>query len=797
MLCQLCRKNPAVIFLNRLEDGKTKRFALCMSCARKQGVNMKQLFSSAGMTEEQAEQLNKALSDALEGTDPQALQEGLGPLANILPPGMLEMMTGSTPTGGEDENGDMPAEEGMHNLAGLSGDEDDSLMPQGQETDESGDPTEKRRWERKYPYLSKFSTSITDEARRGETDPIVGRDNEIERVMQILNRRTKNNPVLLGEPGVGKTAIAEGLAQRIAQKKVPVKLLHKDVRLLDMTGLVAGTQFRGQFEGRMKGILNEVTKAKNIILVIDEIHNLIGAGDAQNAMNAANILKPALAKGTIQIIGTTTLEEYRKYIEKDSALERRFQPVIVDEPSPEETVEILKGLRPVYEEYHNVSISDAVLEEAVRMSVRYIHQRYLPDKAIDLIDEASSKVNLHNEFLVQIDDLQRQLEAVEMDKEMAAQKNNFEEAANCRVEELRLTDEINKAKALGTHVPLTDEDVAGVVEAWTKIPVHRLTAQEADKLLHLEDQLHKRVIGQEEAVDAVSKAIRRSRSGFRKERKPASFVFAGPTGVGKTELAKALAEEMFGSEDALIRVDMSEYMDSFTSSKLIGAPPGYVGYDEGGQLSEKVRRRPYSVVLLDEIEKAHPDIFNVLLQILDDGRLTDNQGRVVNFENTIIIMTTNAGSQNLTRTLGFGSGAAQSLSQSINAALKTTFRPEFLNRIDEIITFDPLKPEEISKITDLMLKEIDKSAAAHNMTVHVDDAVRKNLSERGYSPEFGARPLRRLIQRDLEDLISEKYLSGEVKDGDHIEVVLSEDGKIALQTVQIGISETAAIESDK
>jgi ATP-dependent Clp protease ATP-binding subunit ClpA len=428
------------------------------------------------------------------------------------------------------------------------------------------------------------------------------------------------------------------------------------------------------------------------------------------------------------------------------------------------------------------------------MSVRYIHQRYLPDKAIDLIDEASSRVNLHNDFLVQIDDLERQLEAVEMDKEMAAQKNNFEKAANCRVEELRLTDEINKAKALGTHVPLSEEDIAGVVEAWTKIPVHRLTAQEADKLMHLEDQLHKRVIGQEEAVNAVSKAIRRSRSGFRKERKPASFVFAGPTGVGKTELAKALAEEMFGSEDALIRVDMSEYMDSFTSSKLIGAPPGYVGYDEGGQLSEKVRRRPYSVVLLDEIEKAHPDIFNVLLQILDDGRLTDNQGRVVNFENTIIIMTTNAGSQNLNRTLGFGSGEGVSLSQSINAALKNTFRPEFLNRIDEIITFEPLKREEISRITDLMLKDIDRSAAVHNMTVHVSDEVRKDLSERGYSPEFGARPLRRLIQRELEDLISEKYLSGEVKDGDHVEVVLAEDGKIALQTVHIGASDTAAAE---
>ena len=558
MLCQICQKNPAVIFMNKMEAGKTSRLALCLPCAQKQGLQLKQLFTQSGMTDEQADAMNKQISDMMQGMDINELTEEMGPLASMMPPGLMEMLSGATPQGGEDENGDLPAE----------------VNPAPQSSSQEKPDQRNARRAKKMPNLMRYSTSMTDQALNGEIDNIVGRDAEIERIMQILNRRTKNNPVLLGEPGVGKTAIAEGLALRIARRQVPVKLLNKEIRLLDMTGLVAGTQFRGQFEGRMKGIINEVIQDGNIILVIDEIHNLIGAGDAQNAMNAANILKPALAKGQIQLIGTTTLDEYRKYIEKDSALERRFQPVIVDEPSAADTVEILKGVRPHYEAFHNVIIPDSVLEDAVQMSTRYIHQRFLPDKAIDLIDEAAAKVNLHNESLLKLDELKRQLTAVTQRKEEAASQSDFETVAKCRTEELQLEAEIEKTQVMCNNIPLTREDIAQVVESWTKIPVHRLSTEEADKLLQLEDRLHQRVIGQDAAVSALARAIRRSRCGFRKEHKPASFIFAGPTGVGKTELVKTLAVELFGSEDALIRVDMSEYMEKHASSKLIGAPPG-------------------------------------------------------------------------------------------------------------------------------------------------------------------------------------------------------------------------------
>ncbi len=768
MLCQICKKNPAVIFMNKLEGGKTTRLALCLACAHKQGMQLKELFSQSGMTDEQAEAINKQIADMMQDVDPEQLSQEMGALSSMMPPGLMDMLSGSTPQGGEDENGDLPTEFTAEDSSSSSSDtEEDALR--------------NKRRAKKIPNLMRFSTSLTDQARAGEIDTIVGRDKEIERVMQILNRRTKNNPVLLGEPGVGKTAIAEGLALRIARRQVPVKLLNKEIRLLDLTGLVAGTQFRGQFEGRMKGIINEVIQDGHIILVIDEIHNLIGAGDAQNAMNAANILKPALAKGQIQLIGTTTLDEYRKYIEKDSALERRFQPVIVDEPSPEETVEILKGIRPHYEAFHNVSIPDSVLEDAVQMSTCYIHQRYLPDKAIDLIDEAAAKVNLHNESLLKLDELKRQLTSVIQRKENAASQENFEEAANCRSEELRLQAEIDRVQALCDHVPLTREDIAQVVESWTKIPVHRLTTEESDKLLHLEERLHQRVVGQDAAVSALSRAIRRSRCGFRNAHRPASFIFAGPTGVGKTELAKTLAAELFGSEDAMIRVDMSEYMEKHTASKLIGAPPGYVGYDEGGQLSEKVRRRPYSVVLLDEIEKAHPDIFNMLLQILDDGRLTDNQGRLINFENTVIIMTTNAGSHLSGHSLGFTGNQQIALTQQIQAALKEAFRPEFLNRVDDIITFEPLTHEDLRKIVELMLKDIYKAAAEHDMKITVDPAVMDHLAEKGYDPAYGARPLRRLIQREIEDEIAEQYLAGKIQDHDVIFLTLDANHKITIE----------------
>ncbi len=582
--------------------------------------------------------------------------------------------------------------------------------------------------------------------------------------------------MLIGEPGVGKTAIAEGLAQRIANGQVPVKLMTKEVFWLDMTALVAGTQFRGQFEARMKAIINEVQADGDIILVIDEVHNLVGAGDAQNSMNAANILKPALAKGKLQIIGTTTLDEYRRYIEKDSALERRFQPIIVDEPTPEDTLEIIKGIRPQYEAYHNVSISDEVIEDAVALSTRYIHQRFLPDKAIDIIDEAAARVNLRNEGLVQLKVLQHRLDVLGDQKEDAVAHDDYEKAARIRQEELKLTKEMEELSRSSTCVPITYDDVAQVVEMWTKIPVHRLTEEESDTLMHLEDRLHTRVIGQEDAVSALSRAIRRTRSGFRKVKKPASFIFAGPTGVGKTELVKTLAVELFGSEDALIRIDMSEYMERHTVSKLIGAPPGYVGYDQGGQLTEKVRRRPYSVILLDEIEKAHADVFNMLLQILDDGRLTDSQGRVVNFENTIIVMTTNAGaSMRGGNGLGFGQDRSFTLNEQIQGALSEIFRPEFINRIDEIITFHALTQTELRQIVDLMLKDVYEAGARQDIKISVTDEVKEYLVQHGYDEKFGARPLRRLIQREVEDTIAEAFLTHDIKPGDDVQIILDQD----------------------
>lgn len=763
MLCDVCKKNVAVVFVNKLENGKNTQQALCLSCASKQGFSLKQLMGNNGMSDKDMENLGKQMSEMMEGMDPEALE-------NMMPPGMMEMLTGAMP------DGDQDTEDSLMNVE----DADDSQVPEVPENKTSDASKETKRKRSKLKTLLKFGSNLTDQARRGELDTIVGRDQEIDRLMQILNRRTKNNPVLLGEPGVGKTAIAEGLALRIANRQVPVKLLNKDVFWLDMTGLVAGTQFRGQFEARMKAIINEVQNDGNVILVIDEVHNLVGAGDAQNSMNAANILKPALAKGQLQIIGTTTLDEYRKYIEKDSALERRFQPIIVDEPSAEDTVTIIKGIRPHYEAYHCVSIPDAIIEDAVMLSTRYIHHRFLPDKAIDIIDEAASRVNLRNDGLIRMQELQQQLVTVQQRKEDAVGHDDYENAAKCRQEELRIEQQLAALKESATHVPLTYDDIAHVVESWTKIPVHRLTQAESEKLLHLEEQLHTRVIGQETAVSALSRAIRRTRSGFRKEKKPASFIFAGPTGVGKTELVKTLAQELFGTEEALIRIDMSEYMEKHTVSKLIGAPPGYVGYDQGGQLTEKVRRRPFCVILLDEIEKAHSDVFNMLLQILDDGRLTDSQGRVVNFENTIIIMTTNAGASFKHNGLGFNQDRPSALSDQIRSALKDLFRPEFINRIDEIITFNPLTRSELRQIVDLMLKDVYRSGDYQNITIQVSDEVKEYLAEHGYDEKFGARPLRRLIQREVEDEIAEAFLRQDIRSGDIIRIVL-EDDRIRIQ----------------
>jgi len=614
-------------------------------------------------------------------------------------------------------------------------------------------------------------------------DRIIGRQAEIDRVIQILNRRTKNNPVLVGEPGVGKTAIAEGLAVKIANHQVPAKLLNSEVYLLDMTSIVAGTQFRGQFESRMKGIIEEAKALGNIILVIDELHNIMGAGEAEGAMNAANILKPALSRGEIQVIGATTLNEYRKYIEKDSALERRFQPVMVDEPSVEETIEILKGIKDYYENYHKVKISDEVIKAAVILAERYITDRFLPDKAIDVIDEAGSMVNLKNVTLVELDLLKEELKKVQEEKEFAVSADSIEDyqkAADLKVRECKLIEKIKSIEEKSKEIELTIDDVAQVIESWAKIPVQKLTEIEAQKLLNLEERLHKRVIGQNQAVSSISKAIRRSRSGFRKKKRPASFIFVGPTGVGKTELVKALAEELFGSEDALIRLDMSEYMEKHTVSKLIGSPPGYVGYDDGGQLTEKVRRKPYSIILLDEIEKAHPDVFNMLLQILEDGRLTDSHGKVVSFENTILVMTSNAGTSLKSSGIGFGNDGYQAMENRVQEVLKETFRPEFLNRIDEIIIFTELSKDELKQIIDIMLNEILEEVKAKDMKITISDAAKEFILEKGYDPKYGARPLRRTIQKFIEDNLAEQYLRGTIKEGSSI-VIDVENGEIVFK----------------
>ena len=763
MLCQICKKNTAVLFVNRLEDGKNKQIAMCLPCAQKHGFNFQNMIQQSGMSPEDmknlGEQMNEIMENLSENGDPDALEQ-------MMPPDFMKMFMGTSPS--EEDRDEAPED--------MEGSEEEAEAAPGDRVR----TRQKKVKQDTLKNLRKFSTDLTQKARDGKIDTVIGRTAEIERLIQILNRRTKNNPVLLGEPGVGKTAIAEGFALRIAKGELPPKFLQKKVFLLDMTGLVAGTQFRGQFEARMKAIINEVIQDGNVILVIDEIHNLVGAGDAQNAMNAANILKPALASGQIQIIGTTTLEEYRKYIEKDAALERRFQPITVDEPSTVETVEIIKGLRPHYEAYHNVFISDEIVEDAVYLSQRYIHQRFLPDKAIDVIDEASSRVNLKNTGLLELEKLNEQMNEILQRKEDAASRDDFETAAKCRVEELRLEKEIKATKDACLHVPLTFDDLAQVIEGWTKIPVKRLTHEEAEKLVSLEEHLHQRVIGQDQAVSALSRAIRRNRSGFRKEKKPASFIFAGPTGVGKTELVKTLAVELFGTEDALIRIDMSEYMEKHAVSKLIGAPPGYVGYDQGGQITEKVRRRPFSVILLDEIEKAHADVFNMLLQILDDGRLTDSQGRTVHFENTIIVMTTNAGVSFRHNGLGFIQ-ATDDTEASVRTenALKELFRPEFLNRVDEIITFTSLSRPQLRQIVDLMLQDVYQAGERQNIRIEVGDDVKEYLVENGYDPKYGARPLRRLIQRTLEDEIAEAFLKGTVASGDEVRVTML-DGKPAI-----------------
>ena len=755
MLCSMCKKNTAVIFINKQgADGKAEVEGLCYECAKKKGINpIDTMAKQANLSDKDIQDLSnkldtmfKNLSDNMADIDEDELSEMINGESEI--EGAQGVSLGSIFSGlfGIKQNGD---ESSNYSSGGT------------QKVKEKTKPNKKRK------ALDTYGTNLTVKAKNNQIDKVIGRDKEIERMIQILNRRSKNNPCLIGEPGVGKTAIAQGLALRIASGSVPAKLLNKEVYLLDMTAVIAGTQFRGQFEARMKGIIDECRNDGNIILVIDEIHNIIGAGDAEHSMNAANILKPSLANGEIQMIGTTTLKEYRKYIEKDTALERRFQPIIVEEPSVEDTISILQGIKQYYEDYHHVRISNDIIRQIVNMSEKYIHDRFLPDKAIDILDEACSKINLNDKDLYDLEVLNNQLKEVQAKKEEAAQADStedYQKAAELKTQECALLEQIDNLKKRMQPKDLTTQDIANVIESWTKIPVNKITEEETKKLLNLEDNLHKRIIGQNEAVEAVSRAIRRNRVGLKSTKRPPSFIFVGPTGVGKTELAKALAYEMFGSEKSIIRFDMSEYMESNSTAKLIGAPPGYVGYDDAGQLTERVKRNPYSIILLDEIEKAHNDVFNILLQVLDDGRLTDAQGNTVSFENTIIIMTSNAGSNLNTNSIGFG-GTSEASKNRMLGALKDLFRPEFLNRIDEIVAFDSLTNEQLLQIVDLMISDTQKVLNDRNIGLILTDEAKKYVLTKGTDLKYGARPLRRAIQRYVEDELSDMILKSELTNG--------------------------------
>ena len=753
MICSVCNKNTAVVFINKIENNKKSVEGLCYNCAKEKGINpLEVLAKNANISNEELEdmsnQFENILKDFSENMNLEALginpddvdslsQEDGNPLKSIF---------GIFKTNNESNNANSAENEQQNNSSGKTV------------------KVQKKQKSNKKKFLDTFGTNLTEKAKNNELDTVIGRDQEIERMIQILNRRSKNNPCLIGEPGVGKTAIAQGLALKIAKQEVPAKLLNKEVYLLDMTSIIAGTQFRGQFEARMKSLVDECKLYGNIILVIDEIHNIIGAGDAEHSMNAANILKPSLSNGEIQLIGTTTLKEYRKYIEKDSALERRFQPILVEEPTIDETIEILKGIKKYYEDYHKVSITNDIIEKTVKMSEKYIHDRFLPDKAIDLIDEACSKINLKNKALFELELIKNELKKVAEEKEEAVSSDSIEEyqkAADLKTKECNLTDRMKEIEKDLKPSVLTVQDIAEVIERWTKIPVTKITEAETQKLLNLEANLHKHIISQDDAVKAVSKAIRRNRAGLQSTKRPPSFIFVGPTGVGKTELAKALAYEMFGSEDAIIRIDMSEYMESHSTSKLIGSPPGYVGYDDAGQLTEKVKRRPYSIILLDEIEKAHPDVFNILLQVLDDGKLTDSQGNTVSFENTILIMTSNAGSNLNTNSIGFGNQSIVSGDKMLSA-LKDLFRPEFLNRVDETIVFNPLTETELLQIVDLLLEKTSEALENKEIKLELDLDAKKFLVKQGTDLKYGARPLRRAIQRYVEDEIADMILRNDV-----------------------------------
>ena len=778
MQCSRCKKNTAVIFINTTDaQGNQSQTGYCYNCAKELGLNPLQSMDSSKLSDEEiknlSNQLNKAFKDVIEKMSnqeitPEAIEE------------MQEQLNNSN-----DENSDETSNKSFGMGFALPFNSLESFFQKNNsnesEEESSSDKTQKtkinNKQNKKRKALNTYGTNLTEKARNHQIDKVIGREKEIERMIQILNRRTKNNPCLIGEPGVGKTALAQGLALRIANGDIPAKLMNKEVYLLDMTATIAGTQFRGQFEARMKQIIDECKSEKNIILVIDEIHNIVGAGDAEHSMNAANILKPSLADGTIQLIGTTTLNEYRKYIEKDSALERRFQPIIVEEPTASDTIDILKGIKSYYETYHKVTIPDHVITNLVKMAKRYIHDRFFPDKAIDILDEACSKINLNNKDLYNLELLKNKFNEVLAEKEEAAEADSTEDykkAAELKMKECQLKDEITKLESKLKPQILTDEDIAKVIESWTKIPVQKITEEETEKLLTLESNLHKHVIGQDEAVEAVSRAIRRNRAGLKSVKRPPSFIFVGPTGVGKTELAKSLALEIFGKNDAIIRIDMSEYMESNSTTKLIGSPPGYVGYDDAGQLTEKVKRHPYSIILFDEIEKAHHDVFNLLLQVLDDGRLTDSKGNTISFENTIIIMTSNVGSTSNVNSIGFGS-STELKKNKILESMKEAFRPEFLNRIDEIICFNALTENELNQIITLMINDTQKILNDRNIKINISESGKKYLIEKGTDIKYGARPLRRAVQRYLEDELSDMILKKELLDGQTVDIDFKND----------------------
>ena len=772
-LCSRCKKNLAVIFITKIDGGKTINEGLCLKCAKEMGIKpVDDMIERMGLSEDDLENLNGEMTEAMNG---------------------LEGLLGQGQTDGEGDEEENDSQTAtfpfLNKIFGNAGAQENlPTAPEPEKTESrqrNGDKPNGSK-NKKHKFLDTYCQNLTQKARDGKLDGIIGREEELERVIQILNRRQKNNPCLIGEPGVGKTAIAEGLAQKIAAKEVPYKLQSKEVYLMDLTALVAGTQFRGQFESRMKGLIEEVKKLGNVILVIDEVHNLVGAGDAEGSMNAANILKPALSRGEIQVIGATTFNEYRKHIEKDAALERRFQPVTVAEPTIEQSVAIIRGISHYYEAFHGVVITPEIARQAVLLSERYITDRFLPDKAIDLIDEACSDVNLKNKNIGKLEALKKEHADYDVELNMLTEnaektQEDYARMAELRSRNLQLDSEISALESEPKPV-LTIDNLARIIELWTKIPASKIRAQEYEQLLNLDAQLKKHIVGQDEAIASVVSAIRRSRVGIQTKKHPVSFIFVGSTGVGKTELVKCLASEMFESVESLIRLDMSEYMEKHSVSKIIGSPPGYVGYDEAGQLTEKIRRRPYSVILFDELEKAHPDVLNILLQILDDGRITDAQGRVVNFENTIIIMTSNAGSNEKGGSVGFNRSLTEQSKEKAMKALGEFLRPEFINRVDEIVCFNKLTEENFRSISEIMLTELRQSLESRGIDFTWDESVKDFLVKKSYSVAYGARNLRRAIQTEMEDPIAERIIKSYMDPFRSIKATC-EDGKIRLETM--------------